>query len=180
MTGIDGEYTDAWLKQTQYEEVTFSDAFPLGKQYDYDVDAGRRTIMRSVTGYQQEAAPHIKQSELCASCHTLITKAFGPDGSVIATGTTTGTTAAMRWDGSAWTACISGSANTTRTIHALVTLADGDVVVATDYQGLGAGRMHPYLVGASEAHAMIDAVRAARHLPPTGLGSCAGCGFHRR
>lgn len=44
-------------------------------------------------------------------------------------------------------------------------LDDGDVVVATDYQGLGAGRMHPYLVGASEAHAMIDAVRAARHLP---------------
>jgi len=50
---------------------------------NYDVDAGRRRIMRSVTGYQQEAAPHIKQSELCASCHTLITKAFGPDGSVI-------------------------------------------------------------------------------------------------
>lgn len=40
VTGIDSEYTDAWLKQTQYEEVTFSDAFPLGKQYDYDVDAG--------------------------------------------------------------------------------------------------------------------------------------------
>jgi hypothetical protein len=50
---------------------------------NYDIDAGRRTIMRSVTGYQQEAAPHIKQSELCASCHTLITKAIGPDGSII-------------------------------------------------------------------------------------------------
>lgn len=49
----------------------------------YDVDAGRRTIMRSVTGFQQEEAPHIKQSELCASCHTLITKALGPDGTVI-------------------------------------------------------------------------------------------------
>ncbi|CAA0109082.1 putative inactive lipase [Starkeya nomas] len=44
-------------------------------------------------------------------------------------------------------------------------LADGDIVVATDYQGLGAGHVHPYLVGASEAHAMIDAVRAARQLP---------------
>lgn len=44
-------------------------------------------------------------------------------------------------------------------------LADGDVVVATDYQGLGAGHEHAYLVGASEAHAMIDAVRAARALP---------------
>lgn len=50
---------------------------------NYDIDAGRRTIMRSVTGYQQQAAPHIKQSELCASCHTLITKALGPDGSVV-------------------------------------------------------------------------------------------------
>lgn len=50
---------------------------------NYDIDAGRRTLMRSVTGYQQEAAPHIKQSELCASCHTLITTALGPDGSVI-------------------------------------------------------------------------------------------------
>ena len=49
----------------------------------YEVDAGRQTIMRSVTGFQQEAAPHIKQSELCASCHTLITKALGPDGAVI-------------------------------------------------------------------------------------------------
>lgn len=44
-------------------------------------------------------------------------------------------------------------------------LADGDIVVATDYQGLGAGKVHPYLVGASAAHAMIDAVRAARALP---------------
>jgi hypothetical protein len=49
----------------------------------YQVDAGRRTIMRSVSGFVQEEAPHIKQSELCASCHTLITKALGPDGSVI-------------------------------------------------------------------------------------------------
>jgi mono/diheme cytochrome c family protein len=49
----------------------------------YKVDEGRRTIMRSASGFVQEEAPHIKQSELCASCHTLITKAFGPDGSVV-------------------------------------------------------------------------------------------------
>jgi len=49
----------------------------------YDIDAGRRTIMRSVTSFQQEAAPHIKQSELCATCHTLITTAFGPNGQVV-------------------------------------------------------------------------------------------------
>jgi nitrate/TMAO reductase-like tetraheme cytochrome c subunit len=50
---------------------------------NYDIDPGRRRIMHSVTGFQQEAAPHIKQSELCATCHTLITQALGPDGAVI-------------------------------------------------------------------------------------------------
>ena len=52
-------------------------------QGPYAIDAGRRRIMQSVTGYEQVEAPHIKQSELCATCHTLITEAFGPDGKVI-------------------------------------------------------------------------------------------------
>lgn len=50
---------------------------------NYDIDADRTRIMHSATGFRQEAAPHIRQSELCATCHTLITQAFGPDGSVI-------------------------------------------------------------------------------------------------
>jgi len=49
----------------------------------YRIDAGRTTIMRSVTGFAQEEAAHIKQSELCATCHTLITKAYGPNGEVV-------------------------------------------------------------------------------------------------
>jgi hypothetical protein len=49
----------------------------------FKVDKGRTTIMHSVTGFVQEEAPHIKQSELCATCHTLITQAFGPNGEVI-------------------------------------------------------------------------------------------------
>ena len=49
----------------------------------FAVDAGRQTIMRSATGFEQVAAPHVRQSELCASCHTLITQALGPDGAVI-------------------------------------------------------------------------------------------------
>jgi hypothetical protein len=49
----------------------------------YAIDPGRRTIMRSVTGFVQAEAPHLKQSELCASCHTLITEAYGPDGAVV-------------------------------------------------------------------------------------------------
>ncbi|MHB8429870.1 MAG: alpha/beta fold hydrolase [Acidimicrobiales bacterium] len=40
-------------------------------------------------------------------------------------------------------------------------LARGYAVVSTDYQGLGTGTLHPYLVGASEAWNTLDAVRAA-------------------
>jgi hypothetical protein len=49
----------------------------------YQIDAGRKTIMRSVTGFVQAQASHIQQSELCATCHTLYTQAFSPTGQVI-------------------------------------------------------------------------------------------------
>jgi hypothetical protein len=49
----------------------------------FAVDAGRRRVMHSVTSFEQEQAPHIRDSELCATCHTLITEALGPDGRVI-------------------------------------------------------------------------------------------------
>ena len=45
--------------------------------------AGRSRIMHSVTGFEQEQAAHIQQSELCATCHTLVTVARGPDGAII-------------------------------------------------------------------------------------------------
>jgi pimeloyl-ACP methyl ester carboxylesterase len=41
----------------------------------------------------------------------------------------------------------------------------GYVVAATDYPGLGMPEVPPYLVGTSEAHAMLDSVRAARAIP---------------
>ncbi len=45
------------------------------------------------------------------------------------------------------------------------------VGVVTDYIGLGpVGELHPYLSRPSEAHSVIDAVRAARNLPETGAG----------
>jgi hypothetical protein len=47
------------------------------------IDAGRRRIMHSVTGFEQEQAAHIRDSELCATCHTLITEAIGEDGRVV-------------------------------------------------------------------------------------------------
>ena len=49
----------------------------------FQIDAGRKTIMRSVTGFVQAQGSHIQQSELCATCHTLITQAFSPTGQVV-------------------------------------------------------------------------------------------------
>lgn len=49
-------------------------------------------------------------------------------------------------------------------------LARGWVVAATDYPGLGTAGPHPYLVGESEARAVLDSVRAARAMPEAGAG----------
>ena len=47
----------------------------------------------------------------------------------------------------------------------------GFVVVATDYPGLGTPGVHPYLVGPSEARAVVDSVRATRNVKEAGAGS---------
>jgi len=50
----------------------------------FDIQQGLKTIMRSSTqGYRPEKADHIRESELCGTCHTLITTARGPDGKPI-------------------------------------------------------------------------------------------------
>jgi alpha-beta hydrolase superfamily lysophospholipase len=49
-------------------------------------------------------------------------------------------------------------------------MRDGYVVAATDYPGLGTAGPHPYLVGTSEARAVIDSVRVAATLPGAGGG----------
>jgi hypothetical protein len=47
-------------------------------------DAGHTRIMWSSTGgFLPTESPHMRQSEICATCHTLITKALGPDGESI-------------------------------------------------------------------------------------------------
>ena len=43
-------------------------------------------------------------------------------------------------------------------------VARGYIVVGTDYPGLGTPGQHPYLVGTSEARAVLDSVRAVRNL----------------
>ncbi|MBN2195876.1 MAG: hypothetical protein JW751_23870, partial [Polyangiaceae bacterium] len=58
---------------------------PLGRRPvfgKYPVDVGRSRVMRSSSGFEQRQAEHLKTSEVCATCHTLITHSLGPDGSV--------------------------------------------------------------------------------------------------
>ena len=49
----------------------------------FEVEKGLTTIMRSSAEFQPTQGEHIQQSELCATCHTLITKALNPQGQVI-------------------------------------------------------------------------------------------------
>ncbi len=46
----------------------------------------------------------------------------------------------------------------------------GYVVVAPDYPGLGSSGDHPYLIGESAAHAVLDSVRAARSIEEARAG----------
>jgi alpha-beta hydrolase superfamily lysophospholipase len=48
-------------------------------------------------------------------------------------------------------------------------IAAGDVVTATDYQGMGVPGLHPYLIGQSEGQNILDSVLAARSLPGADL-----------
>ena len=59
----------------------------LGEREEYGpfkIEDGENRIMRTSTGgYKPTEGEHIRQSELCATCHTLITKALGPGGQEI-------------------------------------------------------------------------------------------------
>jgi len=60
---------------------------PQGERREYgpfQMEAGHARVMRTSTGgFQPAESPHVRQSEVCATCHTLITKALGPGGKVI-------------------------------------------------------------------------------------------------
>lgn len=50
----------------------------------YEMDRGRQTIMRSATGMTPTEATHLRESAMCATCHTLYTQALGIKGEVLA------------------------------------------------------------------------------------------------
>jgi len=50
----------------------------------FKIENGQNRIMRtSSSGFRPTESEHVRQSELCATCHTLITTALGPGGQVI-------------------------------------------------------------------------------------------------
>jgi hypothetical protein len=49
----------------------------------YEVEAGLTRTMHSVTNASPTKSEHLRQSEVCATCHTLYTQAFGPSGEVV-------------------------------------------------------------------------------------------------
>jgi len=49
----------------------------------FQIDKGRTRVMQSATGFQPTEGTHVRQSEMCATCHTLYTTARGPKGEAI-------------------------------------------------------------------------------------------------
>jgi hypothetical protein len=59
---------------------------PVGQRHvfgPYEVDSGRRSLMRSASRFLPEKGEHIQSAELCATCHTLITHTLDADGNVL-------------------------------------------------------------------------------------------------
>jgi hypothetical protein len=49
----------------------------------FEIDKGRQSVMRSATGMTPAEATYFRESEMCATCHTLFTEALGPKGEVL-------------------------------------------------------------------------------------------------
>jgi hypothetical protein len=49
----------------------------------FEVDEGRTTLMRSASRFVPVEGVHVQSSELCATCHTLITHTLGPGGEAV-------------------------------------------------------------------------------------------------
>jgi hypothetical protein len=49
----------------------------------FPIDQGRVRLMHSATGFRPEQSMHVRQSEMCATCHTLYTRALDASGRVV-------------------------------------------------------------------------------------------------
>jgi hypothetical protein len=118
----------------------------------FKIERGMTTIMRSATGFQPTEAPHVRQSELCATCHTLVTKALGPDGNVI--GELPEQVPYQEWNHSAY----AGEQRSCQACH--MPVVDGDTPIASV---LGAPRQglarHTFVGGNFFVQRMLDRYR---------------------
>ncbi len=82
--GTPASFTGGYVVNTSPGPPTASKT-PAPRQMfgPFKIDKGLETIMHSSSESTPVEAPHIRKSELCATCHTLITKALGPRGEVI-------------------------------------------------------------------------------------------------
>lgn len=72
----------------------------------------------------------------------------------------------------------SRAADPTQAIPLAAMMEEGWVVTSTDYTGLGTPGLLPYLIGAGEAHNVLDSVRAADNLAGTRAGRTFGVWGH--
>jgi hypothetical protein len=63
--------------------IDMSDKVPRKAMGPFQMKPALARLMASATQFLPSKAEHLRSSELCATCHTLITEALGPDGKTI-------------------------------------------------------------------------------------------------
>ncbi|MEO6209508.1 MAG: hypothetical protein ABIQ10_05205 [Gemmatimonadaceae bacterium] len=94
----------------------------------YDVDRGHTTVMHSSSGFIPTEAGHIRESELCATCHTLYTKTLDSAGKEI--GELPEQMPFLEWRHSAYR-----TERSCQSCHMPRVVAEGDSVPITAVQG---------------------------------------------
>jgi hypothetical protein len=94
----------------------------------YEVNRGHTTVMHSSSGFVPTQAEHVRQSELCATCHTLYTTTVDSTGKPI--GELPEQMPYLEWRHSAYRA-----EQSCQSCHMPLVVADGDSVPITAVQG---------------------------------------------
>jgi hypothetical protein len=81
--GTDASFTGGYIVSPPEKPAARGQAVERPVFGPFRIEKGLSTVMRSTNDFQPTEAAHVRQSELCATCHTLITKALGPKGEVI-------------------------------------------------------------------------------------------------
>jgi hypothetical protein len=108
----------------------------------YDVDRGHTTIMHSSSGFVPTKGLHVRESEMCATCHTLYTTTLGPGGEAI--GRLPEQVPFLEWKHSAYV-----GEQSCRDCHMPPAIAEGDSVPITAVLGVPRGglREHTFAGG---------------------------------